>query len=390
MTQETMNKVIQFRDDRNWRQFHNPKDLAISLSLEASELLEVFQWSGEDLTCEGKMDKIREELADVLSYCILMADVCGLDMDEIVQAKVKKNAEKYPVEKAYGNKAKYTELKESARCAESRENSNRASKEKLDISGLNHCYDSLMEIEDVSLRKEAFEQIEDKYSDVYLYNGTDVLEVASNYLQLRLKGPITIEGNKCKLPMEYWCTDSCGDLWQNIGIYDDDDLRKIDRMDYMNSLTDTIFEVNFWGEDFLIVRLDTSCDVETSHRDGMIMVGIDVSSAQVRDFSSFYKEMILDNEADWNEILVQSYEIEIAGKRFLLDCEKVDTQYVYLSLDRNQVVEMDSFMVSDLLGAQIIINIQKDHGIESYSISLPLSDTIEYLGHSYLSLPHIS
>ena len=113
MTQETIDKVIQFRDARNCCQFHNPKDLAISLSLEASELLEVFQWSGEDLICEDKMDKIREELADVLSYCILMADVCGLDLDEIVQAKVKKNAEKYPVEKAYGNKAKYTELKES-------------------------------------------------------------------------------------------------------------------------------------------------------------------------------------------------------------------------------------------------------------------------------------
>ena len=113
MTQETIDKVIQFRDARNWRQFHNPKDLAISLSLEASELLEVFQWSGEDLTCEGKMDKIREELADVLIYCILMADACGLDLDKIVQAKLKKNAEKYPVEKAYGNKAKYTELKES-------------------------------------------------------------------------------------------------------------------------------------------------------------------------------------------------------------------------------------------------------------------------------------
>ena len=113
MNQETIDKVIQFRDARNWRQFHNPKDLAISLSLEASELLEVFQWSGEDLTCEGKMDKIREELADVLIYCILMADACGLDLDEIVQAKLKKNAEKYPVEKAYGNKAKYTELKEA-------------------------------------------------------------------------------------------------------------------------------------------------------------------------------------------------------------------------------------------------------------------------------------
>ena len=85
MTQQTINQVLQFRDDRDWRQFHNPKDLAISLSLEAAELLEVFQWSAEDLHCEEKMDKIREELADVVSYCILMADACGLDLDEIVQ-----------------------------------------------------------------------------------------------------------------------------------------------------------------------------------------------------------------------------------------------------------------------------------------------------------------
>ena len=110
MTQETIDMVLKFRDDRNWRQFHNPKDLAISLSLEAAELLEVFQWSGADLECRNKTDKIREELADVVNYAILMADACGLDLDEIVQAKVHRNAEKYPVEKAYNNKAKYTEL----------------------------------------------------------------------------------------------------------------------------------------------------------------------------------------------------------------------------------------------------------------------------------------
>ena len=102
--------VLKFRDDRNWKQFHNPKDLAISVSLEASELLEIFQWSADDLFCENKKEKIEEELADVLNYCILMADACGLDLDEIIQAKVKRNSEKYPVELAFGNKAKYTEL----------------------------------------------------------------------------------------------------------------------------------------------------------------------------------------------------------------------------------------------------------------------------------------
>ena len=107
---ETIRRVIQFRDDRDWRQFHTPKDLAISLSLEAAELLEVFQWSGTDLECRDRLDRIREELADVLSYCVLMADVCGLDLDEILNAKVDQNAAKYPVEKARGSAAKYTEL----------------------------------------------------------------------------------------------------------------------------------------------------------------------------------------------------------------------------------------------------------------------------------------
>ena len=112
MTQETITQVLKFRDDRDWKQFHNPKDLAISISLEAAELLEVFQWSAEDVKCEEKMDKIREELADVVNYCILMADACGLDLDEIVREKIKRNNEKYPVEKAFGSKEKYTELKD--------------------------------------------------------------------------------------------------------------------------------------------------------------------------------------------------------------------------------------------------------------------------------------
>ena len=111
MNQETIDQVLKFRDDRNWKQFHNPKDLAISISLEAAELLEIFQWSGEDVYCRDKMEQIGEELADVLNYSILMADACGLDLDEIIRDKVKKNNEKYPVEKAYGSKEKYTELK---------------------------------------------------------------------------------------------------------------------------------------------------------------------------------------------------------------------------------------------------------------------------------------
>ena len=107
---ETIRRVLKFRDDRDWRQFHTPKDLAISLTLEAAELLEVFQWSGADLECRDKLERIREELADVMSCCVLMADVCGLDLDEILREKVANNEAKYPVEKARGRADKYTEL----------------------------------------------------------------------------------------------------------------------------------------------------------------------------------------------------------------------------------------------------------------------------------------
>lgn len=106
MKQETIDRILKFRDERNWKQFHNPKDLAISISLEAAELLEVFQWSADDVRCEDKIGKIREELADVLNYCVLMADTCGLDIDEIVREKLVLNEKKYPVEKAYGSKEK--------------------------------------------------------------------------------------------------------------------------------------------------------------------------------------------------------------------------------------------------------------------------------------------
>lgn len=110
MTQDTINQILKFRDDRDWKQFHNPKDLAISISLEAAELLEVFQWSGSDVSDEGRKEKIREELADVVNYCVLMADACGLDLDEIVKEKICVNNEKYPVEKAKGKRDKYNKL----------------------------------------------------------------------------------------------------------------------------------------------------------------------------------------------------------------------------------------------------------------------------------------
>ena len=110
MTQETINQILQFRDERDWKQFHNPKDLAISISLEAAELLEVFQWSAEDVNCDEKKNNIREELADVANYCVLMADPGGFVLKEIIQDNIKKNNEKYPVEKAKGSKEKYDRL----------------------------------------------------------------------------------------------------------------------------------------------------------------------------------------------------------------------------------------------------------------------------------------
>lgn len=108
---ELREEIIKFRDERNWKQFHNPKDLAISISLEAAELLETFQWSGSDVVVSEKKDHMQEELADVMIYCILMAESMRVDISDIIRDKLAKNALKYPVEKAYGSKEKYTELK---------------------------------------------------------------------------------------------------------------------------------------------------------------------------------------------------------------------------------------------------------------------------------------
>lgn len=111
MNRDLIEKIIKFRDERNWDQFHNPKDLAISISLEAAELLETFQWSGADLEKRDKLDNMKEELADVLIYCILLAEKLNLDISEIIEHKLKKNGEKYQKDKAYGTSKKYTELR---------------------------------------------------------------------------------------------------------------------------------------------------------------------------------------------------------------------------------------------------------------------------------------
>ena len=110
MKRETKEAIINFRNERDWTQFHNPKDLAISLSLEVAELLENFQWSASEEALRERYGAIREELADVIIYSVLFADVVGADMDEIVLEKLRRNAEKYPVEKARGRKEKYDQL----------------------------------------------------------------------------------------------------------------------------------------------------------------------------------------------------------------------------------------------------------------------------------------
>ena len=105
-----MNRINQFRDDRDWRKFHIEKDLAISISLEASELLELFQWKNSEEVVESSLIEIKEELADVLIYSLMMADNLNLDVDDIIKNKLDLNERKYPVEKSRGSNKKYNEL----------------------------------------------------------------------------------------------------------------------------------------------------------------------------------------------------------------------------------------------------------------------------------------
>ena len=107
---ELMNRINQFRYDRDWRKFHNEKDLAISISLEASELLELFQWKNSEEVVESSLKEIKEELADVLIYSLMMADNLNLDVDDIIKNKLDLNERKYPVEKSRGSNKKYNEL----------------------------------------------------------------------------------------------------------------------------------------------------------------------------------------------------------------------------------------------------------------------------------------
>jgi NTP pyrophosphatase (non-canonical NTP hydrolase) len=106
MREETINRIRRFTEDRDWDQFHSPANLAKSIVIEAAELLECFQWSDTDYDIQH----VKEELADVLVYSQNLLDKLGLDADEIVNAKMSQNEAKYPVDKAKGNAAKYTDL----------------------------------------------------------------------------------------------------------------------------------------------------------------------------------------------------------------------------------------------------------------------------------------
>ena len=105
--EELRHAIVQFTQERDWDQFHNGKDLALALSIEASELNEAFLWKDAK---DVKIEIIKEELADIFNYAILIADKYDLDVKQIVLDKLKRNAEKYPVNKAYGSAKKYNEL----------------------------------------------------------------------------------------------------------------------------------------------------------------------------------------------------------------------------------------------------------------------------------------
>jgi NTP pyrophosphatase (non-canonical NTP hydrolase) len=108
--QELIDELVKFRDARNWEQFHNTKDLALAISIEAAELNELFLWKTAEESELVDRTKLKEELADILAFSLLLAGKHGFDVKEIVLDKIRKNGEKYPVEKSKGTAKKYNEL----------------------------------------------------------------------------------------------------------------------------------------------------------------------------------------------------------------------------------------------------------------------------------------
>jgi len=105
-----IDEIVKFRDARDWAQFHDPKNMAISLQLEASEVLELFQWTKDNQIKPGKTGEVADELADVFYWLLLLAEHYDIDLVKALSEKMKKNEAKYPVDKAKGTSAKYTEL----------------------------------------------------------------------------------------------------------------------------------------------------------------------------------------------------------------------------------------------------------------------------------------
>lgn len=106
MKKETLERIRKFSSDRDWGQFHSPANLAKSVSIEAGELLECFQWDEDHYDLEA----VKDEVADVIVYCIDLVDRLGLDLDEVINRKMAKNEAKYPVDKAKGRSEKYDKL----------------------------------------------------------------------------------------------------------------------------------------------------------------------------------------------------------------------------------------------------------------------------------------
>ena len=106
LSSDTVKRILKFTEDRDWDQFHSPANLAKSISIEAAELLECFQWDEENYSLQD----VKEELADVMVYCVDLLDKLHLDADKIINEKMDKNEAKYPVEKAKGSAAKYNKL----------------------------------------------------------------------------------------------------------------------------------------------------------------------------------------------------------------------------------------------------------------------------------------
>jgi len=106
-SKEIIQALLKFRNERDWEQFHNPKDLALAISIESAELLELFLWKRAD---EANKEKVKEELADIFSFAFLLAEKYGFDVREIVLEKIRTNGNKYPIDKAKGTAKKYTDL----------------------------------------------------------------------------------------------------------------------------------------------------------------------------------------------------------------------------------------------------------------------------------------